>query len=94
MEDTSTSNFTQNAAGVVRHSVGQRRTCFAGERALGIEIIRTVEDSANHVPLREPHGVIANGIEHTTVDLSLGFGVSRAGGAVPERRRARRTGSP
>lgn len=94
MEDTGTGDFAEYAAGVARQPLSQFGAALPIEGALGVEKIGTIENPADHVPFREPEGVIADRIEHTTVDLTLGLCMSRACGTVPQRWRARSTGRP
>jgi hypothetical protein len=94
VEDTGTGDFAENTARVLRQSLSQIGPSLRIERSIGIEIISAVEDSPNHVPLGETNGVVSDRVQHTTVDFSLGLGVSSACRAMPEGRRPRRTGGP
>jgi hypothetical protein len=84
VEDTGTSDFTENTTGIMRKSLSEVGTCLAGEGAVGIEIVGTIEDPSDHVPLGQTNRVIADRIEHATIHFSVSLRMSRARGAVPE----------
>lgn len=94
MEDTGTGDFAEDAAGVARQTFSQFGASLPIEGAFGVEKVGTIENPADHVPFREPEGVVSDRVEHTTVDLALGLCMSRACGTVPQRGRARSTGGP
>jgi len=82
-------NLPQHAAGIDGKTASQLGSPFSIEWAARLEVVRCVQDPADHVPLCEPHRVIANGVEHAAVQLPLRLGASGCGRPVFEARRTR-----
>ena len=84
----------QHPAGIGRELLGQLGALLPVEGTSRFEIIGAVQDPPDHVPLGEPEGMIAHGIEHAAVRLAFGPRMCGAGGAVLQRGWPRTVGSP
>jgi hypothetical protein len=94
VQEARAGDFAKDATRVARQALRQRGAGLAVELALRVEEVGTIKDSANHVPLGQADGVIANRVEHTSVDLALRLGMCGAGRSVPQLRWSGGSDSP
>jgi hypothetical protein len=79
---------------VARQPLSQLGSLLPLERPPRIEVVRAIQNAADHVPFSESEGVVPHRIEHPSVMLSLGSRPTSTGGTVAQLGRARRVGSP
>jgi hypothetical protein len=94
MNETGAGNFTQYTPRIGRKLCRQLGSSFAIEGPSGLEVVGTVEDAPDHVPLCESQRVIAYGVEDSAVVLALRTRPGRARGPVPELGRSRAVRRP
>jgi hypothetical protein len=94
VEETSASDLTKDTSWIPGKTVGQVGPMLPVKRPAGIQVIGAVEYPANHVPLSQAKRVIADGVEHAPIILSLRSRPTGAGRPVSELGRSWSVGSP
>ncbi len=94
MSEAGTGNFTQYTPRIGRKLCRQLGSSFAIEGPSRLEVVGTVKDAPDHVPLAQPQRVIAYGVEDSAVILSLRARPGCASGSMPELGRSGTVGSP
>jgi hypothetical protein len=94
MEQPGAGNFTQHRAWIGREASRQFSSALAIERTSRLEVVGAVQDSADHVPLRQAHRVIADRVEHAAIVLAFGPRPRSTGGPMSELGWARIIGDP
>lgn len=94
MQEARAGDLSKDSTRISRQPFRQRSARFAVEWAPRVQEVGTIKDSAHHVPLGQADGVIADRIEHTSVNLALRLGLCGAGRSMPELRRSRCGGGP
>jgi hypothetical protein len=84
MKETSARDLAEDSSWVAGKAVRKFGPLLSIKRPPGIQVVGAVEYSAHHIPLRQPEGVKADGVEHAPIILSLRSRPSRAGRSVSE----------